>query len=171
MDISSSYKIGLISKPHGLKGEVTILLDSQLTSDFDSLDTVFILQAGNLVPYFISSASVKGTKAYVKFEEIDTVEAAGKIAKCELYLPKTTRPKAGRGEFYNDEIIGFTVDDAEAGVLGSVTEVIQNNLQRLLCVRHQEKEILIPVEGPFIKSVNKSRKKISVELPEGFLEL
>jgi 16S rRNA processing protein RimM len=42
---------------------------------------------------------------------------------------------------------------------------------RFLVVDHKGKEVLIPINGPFIKSVNKSKKKITVELPEGFLEL
>jgi len=30
---------------------------------------------------------------------------------------------------------------------------------------------MIPVNGPFIKSISKAKKKIQVELPEGFLEI
>jgi 16S rRNA processing protein RimM len=30
---------------------------------------------------------------------------------------------------------------------------------------------MIPVNGPFITSINKSKKKINVALPEGFLDI
>jgi 16S rRNA processing protein RimM len=36
---------------------------------------------------------------------------------------------------------------------------------------HEGKEVLIPVNSPFITSINKSKKKISVNLPEGFLDI
>ncbi len=42
---------------------------------------------------------------------------------------------------------------------------------RFLVMDHNGKEVLIPINGPFIKSVNKSKRKITVELPEGFLDL
>lgn len=171
MDISAYYRIGLISKPHGLKGEVTILLDPDLPNDFSALETVFVLVAEDLVPYFISSSSIKGNKAYVKFEGVDTLAKAEYVSKCLLYLPKTARPKTGNGEFYSDEIIGFEAEDEEEGLLGPVSEVIQSGLQRLLSVNHNGKAVLIPVDGPFIRSINRTKKKIIVRLPQGFLEL
>jgi len=88
-----------------------------------------------------------------------------------VYLDKSIRPKLPRGEFYNDEIIGFTVEDSASGVLGLVTGVIQSGISRLIQLDHKGKEVLIPVNGPFITSVNKLKKRIAVELPEGFLEI
>jgi 16S rRNA processing protein RimM len=42
---------------------------------------------------------------------------------------------------------------------------------KLLSVDHHGKEVLIPVNSPFITGINKSKKKISVTLPDGFLDL
>ena len=107
----------------------------------------------------------------MKFEDIDSVEAALKISKQSIYINKSIRPKSGRGEFYNDEVIGFEVNDQEKGLLGKIREVVQAGPNRLLLVEYNNKEVLIPINGPFIESVNKTKKKISVSLPEGFLEL
>jgi 16S rRNA processing protein RimM len=38
-------------------------------------------------------------------------------------------------------------------------------------INYNEKEVLIPVNGPFILSINKTKKIITVLLPEGFLEI
>lgn len=170
MDISACYKIGYILKPHGLKGEVTVSLDPD-GPEFDSLESLFIEKNNRLIPHFIESVSVRGDKAFVKFEDVDSPESAGAISKCAAYLPKASRAKSGKGEFYDDEIIGFEVSDSEAGVLGKVVEVTQAGPNKLLSVDHNGKEVLIPVNGPFIASINKSKKKISVTLPEGFLEI
>jgi len=94
-----------------------------------------------------------------------------KISKQSLYLQKSIRPKSSRGEFYDDEIIDFEVYDEEKGLLGKIREVMQAGPNRLLVVDYDEKEVLIPVNGPFIASVNKTKKKVLVNLPEGFLEL
>src|SRR5690349_16723000 len=101
MEISDCFKIGYVLKPHGLKGEVTVALDADLPDDFDTLETVFLQEGHSLVPYFIECASLKGDKAFVKFEEVDTHEAAKSIAKRSMFLPKSQRPKSGRGEFYD----------------------------------------------------------------------
>lgn len=170
MDIASSYKIGLVLKPHGLKGEVTISIDED-APDVSELESVFLEKDNRLVPYFIESISVRDAKAFVKFEDVNTPEEAKAISKRALYLPKSSRPKSGRGEFYDDEIVGFEVQDETAGELGKVTSVVDAGANKLLVVHQGDKEVLIPVNGPFITSVNKSKKKISVDLPEGFLDI
>jgi 16S rRNA processing protein RimM len=171
MEINSCFKVGWILKPNGLKGEVTVLLEDEAPENLSGLESVFIEQNKRLVPYFIQSISVQGKKAFVKFEEIDSAEAAGKISKQAVFVERSLRPKASRGEFYNDEIIDFEVYDQEMVFLGKVRDIMQAGPNRLLIVEHSSKEILIPVNGPFITSINKTKKRVSVNLPEGFLEI
>ncbi len=106
MDINTAYKIGYILRPHGLKGEVTVSLDAEAPENLNEVDTIFIELNRQLVPHFVESISIKGDKAYVKFEDATTPEAAKAISKSALYLPKSSRPKAGRGEFYDDDRFG-----------------------------------------------------------------
>jgi 16S rRNA processing protein RimM len=171
MDIKAAYKIGYILKPHGLKGQVTVSLDSEAPADLEDMQTIFIEKNKQLIPYFREEISVSGSKAYLKFEDINSVEEAQAISKSAIYLPKASRAKSGRGEFYDDEVVGFQVIDTDAGDLGSVTEITTAGPNKLLTLIYNGKEVLIPINGPFIKSVNKSKKTINVELPEGFLEI
>lgn len=171
MDISNYYKVGYVIKPHGLKGEVTIALDQESSVNWEKLKSVFIEKKSQLVPYFIESISVRNDKAFVKLEDVNTPEHAALLKGGSLYLPKESRPKLARGEFYNEEVIGFEVTDESAGLLGTVQDVEQAGPNRYLIIMHNEKEVMIPVNGPFIKSINKSKKKIAVSLPEGFLDI
>lgn len=158
-------------KPHGLKGQVTISLDPEAPEDFTPIETVFVEINERLLPYFIEAISLKGNKAFLKFEEVNTPEQAQKICKSAIYLPKSLRPKSDRGEFYDDEVIGFEVLDSKFGSLGKITEIIQAGPNKLLSVDYRGKEVLIPLNSPFIDGINKIRKKIIVTLPEGFLEI
>jgi 16S rRNA processing protein RimM len=68
--------------------------------------------------------------------------------------------------------LDFSIEDEALGALGIVTEVLQSGPTRLLQFHYQEKkEVLIPVNAPFITSVNKSKKLIKVSLPDGFLDI
>jgi 16S rRNA processing protein RimM len=169
MTVEECFKIGYIAKTHGLKGEVTMVMSAECP-DIDELESLFVEINLNLIPYFLDSVSIKGDKAYIKFEDVNSIEEANNLKGCSLYLSKTERTKLGRGEFYNDEVINFEVTDKEAGVLGPVKEIFESGLNRFLVIEGK-KEIMIPLNGPFVKSVNKSKKKISVELPEGFLDI
>src|SRR6478735_1708680 len=109
MDISSCYKIGYVAKTHGLKGGVTAVFSE--AGEFETLESVFIEVKHSLVPYFVESFSDRGEKGFIKFEYVNTHEQAEALKGCSIYLPKAVRPKLKRGDFYNDEVIGFDVED------------------------------------------------------------
>lgn len=169
MNLDEAFKIGYVAKTHGLKGEVTIVTSPECP-DLTSIETVFLEEDGNLVPYFIESISVKGDKAFVKFEDVENIDRASELKGTSLYLAKTERPKLARGEFYNDEVIGFDVFEGET-VIGRVVGIMEAGPNRFLEVDNVGKEVLIPVSGPFITNINKTKKRIMVELPEGFLDI
>ncbi|MBL7850259.1 MAG: 16S rRNA processing protein RimM [Cyclobacteriaceae bacterium] len=170
MNVDACFKIAYVMKSHGLKGEVTLAL-LPLCPDLETMDAYFLEIGGQLVPHFLQAVSVKGTKAYVKFEGVDTPEAAAALKGASVYMPKKSRPSLPKGEFYNDEVIGFEVVDTNQGTLGKVSEIQETGISRHLVVDREGKEVMIPLNGPFLKSLNKSKKRITVELPDGFLDL
>ncbi|MBX2899757.1 MAG: 16S rRNA processing protein RimM [Cyclobacteriaceae bacterium] len=169
MNKEACYKIGYIAKTHGLKGEVTAVITEPI--DLASVTSVFLEVNSHLVPYFIAHFSDRQDKVFIKFEEVSTPELADQLKGASIYLDKSARPKLARGAFYDDEIIGFVVEDISLGTLGTVSGIIKSGSTRLIQVNHANKEILIPVNGPFITSLNKTKKRIGVALPEGFLEI
>ena len=168
MQKDECYKIGFIQRTHGLNGGLTAVVDGEIPEE---LDAVFIDDNNRLVPYLIESFSMQGSRALLRFEDITRVEEAQRLVKKSLYLPKAARPKPARGQFYDDEIIGFTMIDNELGNVGSVIAVVHAGPNKLIAIDHAGREALVPVTGPFIKSINKTKKTISVELPDGFLDI
>jgi 16S rRNA processing protein RimM len=169
MDIKECFKVGYISKTHGLKGEVTAIFQDDF--DWDELTSIFLEFNGSLVPYFLESVSDRGDKSFLKFEGIDSLKEADGLKGRGVFLPKSIRPKLKRGQFYDDEVVGFSVEDEIMGEMGIVSEVQSHGLNRLLVIIYKQKEILVPIDSPFVTSVNKSHKSIKLKLPEGYLEV
>jgi 16S rRNA processing protein RimM len=170
MEIDACFKIGFIVKTHGLKGELTLSLDDT-SLDLSAVHALFLERDKRLIPFIVQQISPRGSKAFVKFDDVDTIEEAEKLLKQAVFLEKTARPKSRKGEFYNDEIIRFNVIDEKGELLGNILEIMQAGPNRLLVLDHHGKEVLIPVNGPFITGINKSKKTVSVNLPEGFLDI
>lgn len=164
------FRIAHIVKPHGLKGEVTIALHPDCP-DLSGVKSVFLEIRGQRAPYFLQAISVKGTTAFVKFEEVTSVEEAQAIRGSVILLPRDARPRLQKNEFYDDEVPGFKVFDQHETLLGTVQRVEHMGATRHLIVVHDGREVMIPLNGPFVQSVNKSRKVITVSLPDGFLDL
>ncbi len=171
MNNTSFFKIGNIFKAHGLKGEVSVYLLPDAPEHFNETTAIFLKIKGSLVPYIIEGLSLKHDRAFLKLEDVDNKEAADLLKGTELYLPTEQRPELPKGEFYNEELIGFEVSDAKMGKLGQVSEVQQSGLSRLLAVSHQDREVLIPLNTPLIVSINMNNRTISVNLPEGYLDI
>lgn len=170
MDVASCYKIAFITRPHGLKGEVTLTLLPDCPA-LEKGSSLFLQIRNQLVPHFIESISAKGNKAYVKFDGVDTAAAADALKGCSLFLPKNQRPSLPKGEFYSDEVIGFEVIDSILGSLGTVKGILETGANRHLVVQREAREVLIPLNGPFITHFSKAKKSIQVEIPEGLLDL
>ena len=171
MEIDSCFKVGFVLRTHGLKGEVTISIDDDAPSDLSGISVVFLEAPNGLAPYFIHSISHQGRKAFIKFEDIDTIGEASQLVRRQIYLQKSARPKSGPTEFYNDELIDFTVSDEVMGPLGTIVNIMQAGANRLFVIDNRGKELLIPVNGPFIVDINKRKKSVTVNLPEGFLDI
>ncbi len=63
------------------------------------------------------------------------------------------------------------VTDTTLGSLGKITGVIQAGPNKLLAIDYGGREVLIPVNSPFIDAINKSKKQLTVTLPEGFVDI
>ncbi len=172
MQKKDCFYIGKIIKKYSFKGEVLIKLDTDEPEFYEGLESVFIELRQNLVPFFIESSQFhKSELLRVKFEDVDTEQDADALLKCDLYLPLEFLPKLDDGKFYFHEVIGFTVEDVNFGTVGIIKSINDSTAQALFEIDRNGTEILIPMNDDFIKNVNKTTKVITMETPEGLIEL
>ncbi len=173
MSLEGNYYLGKIIKPYGTKGEVLVKLDTDEPEIYEDLESVFLKIKGQPVPFFITNARMhKSHLLRIKFEDIDSIEAAQNLVGRQLYLPLDTLPELTGNNFYYHEITGFEAVDKTAGSIGIIRGVNDMAPQPYFIIHSPEgKEILIPVHNEFIKEVNRKEKKIIFETPEGLIAL
>ena len=164
------YQLGEVIKTHGLNGELSIHLDVDFPEEYQNLESVFLLQSGKLIPFFIDYIQIQGNKALIKFEDVDSIESASELSKNELYLPLSSLPELPEESYYFHDLIGCEVFEKNKKI-GSIKEVIDLNSNELLNVINGEKEILIPLKDEILKNVDIQAKRVDVELPAGLLDL
>lgn len=170
MKQADCYQLGEVIKTHGLNGEVSIHLDVDFPEEYENLESVFLLQKGRLIPFFIDYIQIQGNKALIKFEDVDSIESASELAKIELYLPLSSLPELPHDGYYFHDLVGCEVFE-NGKKLGLIKEVIDLNSNELLNVINGEKEVLIPLKDEILKKVDIKAKRIDVELPDGLLNL
>ena len=104
------FKIGIINKPHGVKGEVSFTFTDDIFDRVDC-DYLILLLDGILVPFFIEEYRFRSDNAaLVKFEGIDTAEKARGFTNVEVYFPKKYMEEQDEITSWNF-FVGFKVHD------------------------------------------------------------
>lgn len=166
------FFLGHITKVHGLQGEVLAALDTDVPERYTHIDSLYIDQNGELIPYFISQISISRRGHFILAFEGVNYEQAQLLVKESLYLPLSMLPPLKGNQFYYHEIIGFAVYDAVHGLIGHCLAVNDQGAQPLFVIQGlAQEEILVPVHDHFIQKVDRAKQRLDLHLPEGLLEL
>jgi 16S rRNA processing protein RimM len=166
------FRLGKIVRTFGSKGEVIFQIDSEIIDRIKKLESVFININENLVPFFIEHLERRPkNQAQVKLLDVDSTDDASILAGCEFFIPIGLLPKQKSTQLYSFEIEGYTVVDAVRGETGTVTAVLEMPQQSLLAIEFNGKEILVPIVDEIIRKIDRKKKEIHIEAPEGLIEL
>ena len=162
------YKIGLITRTHGVKGEVSLSFTDDVWDRADA-DYVVLMVDGILVPFFLEEYRFRSdTVALMKFEGYDTSEASAALCGCEVFFPFSLTPEANPEEEYTWRYFtGFQVIETEHGPLGTIDHV-DDSTQNVL---FQIGTLLIPAAEDFITDIDHQGRRITMHLPTGLLDL
>lgn len=172
MQKEDCFYLGKIVKKYSFKGELLVKLDTDEPELFIEMESVFVEQRKNLIPFFIEESSLhKSELLRVRFEDVKTEAEADSLIGAHLYLPLEFLPKLTGNKFYYHEIIGFTADDEAFGKIGEITGVNDTTSQALFEIERDGKQILIPIIDNFIIKVDRDKKTIHLKVPEGLIEM
>lgn len=172
MNTKDCFYLGKIAKLHGFKGEVSLFLDVTNPEDYKELKSVYIEIDSVLTPFFIDSVKIKNKSFIaVKFQGVDDEKAAQNLLKKSLYLPDAILPNLKGTQFYDHEIIGFSVLDNVHGDIGLVEKVIDIASNPLLQIICDKKEILVPIFEGLVQEIDRQKKILYIKTPEGLIDL
>lgn len=161
------YKIGVIGKTHGVKGELNFTFTDDV---FDRVDADYLILRidGILVPFFIDEYRFRSDdRALLILHDIDTNEKAQNLVGTEVFFPYSLSDKQKDEVISFNDLIGFTIDGI--GIVTGIDDYTENILFEVK--RNDGKQILIPAVEEFVENVDYEKKIIKVQLPEGLVEL
>lgn len=169
--MANYHSIGKLVATFGVKGEVVLQHHLGKKSSLKGLETIFIeVKKDELLPYFIQETRIKSDdELFVKIEGIDTKEAATKIMQKQVWLTQEDFDKHA-AKSAPIALLGYHIIN-EGTDLGEVLEVIEMPHQVLCRIDLNGKEALIPVHENSLLKIDKKKKQVHVELPEGLLDI
>ena len=172
--------IGIIGKPHGVKGEMMVRLLTDYPKSIKKGDELF-LDEKSTKSLKIENIIVKKVKGYskvvFKFEGIENRSSAENLRGMFLYRGIENAPKLKTGEFWLDDIISCKVYSKSNDFLGVVVDVLKYTSNDNLVVKKENKSVnikgikedifLVPLIENYIEKVDLKNKKIVLKkIPE-----
>lgn len=167
-------EVGYTMKPHGLNGEIKVVVEENYEDDFLDVEVVVLEIKGMQTPFFVES--VRGAnQLIVKFENIDNRDEALKISSKKLFL-KAEDINTDNNEQITvssdiDSIIGYLLKDKNSDYQGIILDIILVNDQDMAILDLENKEVFIPLIPHWIIEKDSTKKEILMDLPNGLFDL
>lgn len=164
----SVYRIGQITRTHGVKGEVSFSFTDDVWDRVEA-DYLVLRIDGILVPFFMEEYRFRSdTTALVKFLGYDSSEAARELCGTDVYFPHSLTPEEEPDVEYTwRHFTGFRVVDEKAGLLGEIETVDDTTANVLFYVG----DLMIPAVEEFVCGIDHAARTVHVSLPAELLNL
>lgn len=155
-------QVAKVLKSNGTDGGVLMNFRDITPEDLTLTEPVFIFFDGLPVPFFIESLTPKGTcKAIVRLTDVNCLKDAEELVGRDVFSD----------EFEEDEdtqdlaaLVGWKIRS-----VGEITGFLDIPSNPCLEVRTEKGEVLVPLHEDFIVSMDRRRKTIEMDLPDGLL--
>jgi 16S rRNA processing protein RimM len=170
-----SYKTGIllgrIIKVQGYEGAVIIRLEKIFTDKIPEMRSVFLEIEGKPVPFFISESDypAEGTLR-LRFVGYNSFEKISEFNGSRVFLDSAEGDKVPENDF--GDLTGFKIISEDKSLSGTIREITDNPGQLLMSVATEKgKVLLIPLHEDLITRIDKRKRLITMDLPEGLTEI
>ncbi len=170
----SLVAIGVIRKPHGVRGETSVEPWTHDPARFDKLQSVFLVSPDEktILSAPIRSVRYHGPRVLLAFEGIDAPEEIRRYSSWSVEIPEEDRLETEEDEYYLYELENLEVVGPAGDTLGTVISVAEGGGGLLLTVRSEEgREFDLPFVKAICTEVDLEAGRIVADIPEGLDEI
>ncbi|MCR5254324.1 MAG: ribosome maturation factor RimM [Acetatifactor sp.] len=168
--MEKEFKIGVITQPHGVRGEVKVFPTTDDPGRFKKLKSC-ILDTGK-ERSVVEIESVKFFKQFViiKFKGFDSMNDVERLRQSELLVEREKAVKLSKDEYFIADLIGIEVFDENDVKIGEITDVMQTGANDVYVVGTVSgEEILLPAIKDCILNVDIENLKMTVHIMDGLI--
>lgn len=161
--------IGRVARTHGLKGEVSVVLDHNASLDALVGLELWIVPPPAQLRTARLSAVRRGPKGPLfLLEGVSSIDDARELAGRQL-LARTDDLPEPIDVATDEDLVGYAVSDDAHGDLGTITEIIVTGANDVWVVHGRLGEVLIPVIDDVVDGVDDEAQRVFVRLLPGLL--
>lgn len=144
--------IGAVRTAFGVKGWLKLTSFSGEWSHFADLETVSLKAANRKTTreYRVEGFRLQQGGGHMKLAGIDTPEAGKTLSGSEILVPKAHAAQLDEGEWYLGDLVGMSLVDDKANVLGEIVGFIEAADDLLEIRKTDGKQLLVPFRAQFV---------------------
>ena len=105
----------------------------------------------------------------VELEGVADRDAASALRDCEILIERDELPSAAPGEYYREDLEGFTVRNCEGALLGVLQHFLEAPAGALMVVKDEASASAgCRRRAPHLKRVDLERREIEIDWPAEF---
>jgi 16S rRNA processing protein RimM len=171
MSQEEHVRLGRLTKPFGVHGEVRLALDDAVAGLSEVPEVLFLQEDERLFPWFVRTWREHGDGAIVlALEDIDSPERVRGLCGHDVYVDASL-VEANAEELGRRALIGYQVIDQDQRPVGAILEILDQTAQWLAVVEHRGRKVMLPLDDALILDLDESRRQVQLRIPEGLLEL
>jgi 16S rRNA processing protein RimM len=171
--VGDRIAVGVIRKPHGVRGEASVQSWTESLDRFSDLRDVTLVSPDEATtrPATIESARAHLGRALVKFAGIESPEEVALLRDWTIEIAESEARTLEQNEYFLHDLVGLTLVDADGREQGRVVGTEEGAGGVLLNVERDGRKFDVPFAAEICTVVDLARKRIIVSLPEGLDEI
>lgn len=159
-----------VTKPHGIRGEVSARLADVSGEALVGLDLALRVGDEPEAPVRIERARPAGGAWILALSGVADRNRAEELRGAVLLAARADLPEPDAGEWWVADLVGLAVEDEELGGIGRIEEVLKLPANDVLVVRGRLGEVLVPVLADVVLGADPEADVLRVRLPKGLLD-
>jgi 16S rRNA processing protein RimM len=160
--------IGRVLRPHGVRGDFVVQVETDLPERFEWLDELF-LDDRLAEPFGVENARFHQGSVILKLAGIEDREQAMTLRGRLLMVPESEGVPLAEGEYYLYQAIGLAVTTDDGIPLGEVAQILETGANNVFVVKGPRGEILLPDTDEVVLKIDFEARVMTVHLLPGLL--
>ena len=161
-------RVGVITSPHGIKGEVNVYPTTDEPDRFSQISDLFTEKNGQSEKRTVEGVKFFKGMVILKLSGIDSIDDAEKMRSADLYIHRSQSSPCKEGEYFVCDLLDLDVVDLEGQTVGTVKDVLTTGANPVIVIQKPDgKELLLPKIPVCIREVDLENGKMTVFVMPG----
>lgn len=149
------YRIGVITEPHGIKGEIKVYPTTDDPMRIKKIKEIYLDTGKELMVLHPETVRAQKNLIILKVSEFNDRNDVEVLRKKELFVTRENTVKLRKDEYLVDDLIGLKAIDDKGTEVGTITDVLETGANDVYEIKRTDgTELLLPAIKQCVLEVN-----------------